>query len=130
MRLREAIRRHFVSALLAVLLPLVLLCRNSKELWGAVASDPVAAAVMVASYALPHLMVWWVAAKRDATQSTALMGGLVGANVVLAFFLFGFGEHGPELLWVFYYPICVIGIATGHVVADRLATRLGLPDVT
>ena len=71
--------------------------------------------------ALPQLVSWWFAAKVDASDSPAFLGGLIAANIVLAFFLFGFGRHGAELLWYFYWPLCIGATWVGHFVGERVS---------
>ena len=73
--------------------------------------------------ALPLWVSWWFAAKVDAADSQGFLGGLIAANIVLAFFLFGFGPHGAELGWYFYWPLCVGAMWAGHFVGDRVGAR-------
>ena len=109
------VKRHFVALLLGLIFPLILLDVSTlfADWWLLPAN-----LIMVA---LPHWVSWWFAAKTDALRSAAFLGGLVGANAVLTFFTFGFGSHGPDLWWVFYWPLCIAGMWAGHATAARLA---------
>ena len=73
--------------------------------------------------ALPQWVTWWFAAKVDASHSPAFLGGLIAGNLVLAFFVIGFGEHGAELVWVFYWPLSVGAIWAGYFVGERIWAR-------
>ena len=104
-----------IAALLSTGMPLALLLLAARgDL-----SYPGLLAVNLAITALPHWLLWWLAAKRGESRSAEFYGGLAGANAVLVFYT----SSDAAWLWIVYWPLAAVGILVGHAVTEAIMER-------